>query len=169
MNELVILGTDHFAQPIEMADNFRQFPDSSNCHREQVEHYSAFLKQLIEKHGITLIAEEFRDNIATAAKTLIGSNRWTSINTSDEERRNLGMVIDYRTAYPPEKLSLIDRKREEIMAERILQFAKNGQNILVICGAEHVRGLEKILQSHFKIIKQAVMDQPWYEHPKQRL
>jgi hypothetical protein len=170
MSTLVIVGTDHFPQPVMLADNFSQFSDAHARHVRQARYFRNFVAEKIGKFGIGFLAEEYPAETLTVARELAIEHecRWISIHTTTAKRSELGMTKDYRVRLSRSELAEVDQKREDVMASQIIEGRPADSNVLVICGSDHVEGLYSRLRDFFeKIVCCDTSKESWYENPKQ--
>jgi hypothetical protein len=170
MSTLVIVGTDHFPQPVKVADNFSQFSEAQARHERQAQNFKNLIAEKIDQFGIGLLAEEYPVETLTVARELASKYecRWISIHTTETKRSELGMTRDYRVRLSRKELAEVDHKREDVMASQILEARAVNSNALVICGIEHIEGLSYRLRRFFEnIICCDTSKESWYENPKQ--
>jgi hypothetical protein len=170
MSTLVIVGTDHFPQPVKLADNFSQFAEAQPRHERQTQKFKNFIAEKIHQFRIGLLAEEYPVETMTTARELANKYEctWISIHTTETKRSELGMTKDYRVRLSKNELAEVDRKREDVMVSQILEARAEGTNTLIICGIEHIEGLSLHLRKFFEnIICCDTSRESWYEDPKQ--
>lgn len=123
---------------------------------EQREHYRAMLESICARNRVDSIFEENGAPEETGAKQLavrLGV-LWSDINTSNEDKQNMGIPPDYLTGpYTAEEKAQWNRRREEFMATRIKAQRRDAKSSLVICGFDHLEALADLLRQGGTIVR----------------
>jgi hypothetical protein len=159
---IFILGCNHGIQPGQSALTALD-PEAMN---QQRDHFRALIETIVSDNAIGFIAEEWGDVEQTAA-SMIASNRktrWTDINTSEAEKTQMGIPLDYaQGGYEKQQVENWHRQREEFMCDKIKQHRGKSENILVICGSSHLTSLSQFLsQEGEKIVAKDFNQFDWY-------
>jgi hypothetical protein len=123
---------------------------------EQRGHFSTMVENICVNHATQIVLEEDGDPEETAAKQIADQRKipWRDINTSNNDKDRMGIPRDYVSgAYGAEEKREWHRQREQFMLERINEYGKGAQTLLVICGFVHVQPLAALL-AHCGTVRQ---------------
>jgi hypothetical protein len=139
-----VVGCNHGIQP--GTGGFADFDGVDE--NEQRGHFRTMLEDICVNHSIQIVLEEDGDPEETAAKQIADSHKipWRDINTSNNDKDRMGIPRDYVSgAYDAEQKREWHRQREQFMLEKINEYGKGAQALLIICGFVHVQHLVDLL------------------------
>jgi hypothetical protein len=174
--DILILGIDHTIQHIAPSGEREQYVDN-----DQRKRYELLLKQIRVEHRIQFIAEETHPKCGIAigkqvADSLRPPIRWANIEMPIEEQKKRGIYdkLQNRKGCPrvgtkevwfdtEDRVEGADDEREEYWIRRILEEAAGAQNILVICGEQHVGELgKKLKRDGHNVTTDCLRKYDWY-------
>jgi hypothetical protein len=120
-------------------------PDDQN---EQRAHFRVLLENICEEQAIQIVLEEDGAPEETAGEQIATQRNipWTDINTSNDDKNQMGIPIDYvNGAYTEDQKSNWNHQRELFMVGKINEHRSEGESLLIICGFVHMQPLAEIL------------------------
>lgn len=111
--------------------------------RKTKEQFYELIKSVLESEQIDFVGEECKHNQKTIPRVLateLGS-RYAEIDMPVEERDSRGIPRDYQSLGEDVRMSVYN-VREDYMEQRVYSESSLGSRKLIVCGAEHLRGLE---------------------------
>lgn len=120
-------------------------PDEQNGQRT---HFRALLESLCEGQAIQIVLEEDGSAEATAGEQIAAQRNipWIDINTSNDDKTQMGIPINYITGpYTEVQKNNWNHQRELFMVGRINGHRSEGEILLIICGFVHMQPLADIL------------------------
>ncbi|HVP43058.1 MAG TPA: hypothetical protein VMS96_06475 [Terriglobales bacterium] len=161
MNVFVV-GLDHWLQPYDL----QEYADDARREERKIKgQFYEFLDDLIKKEKISFVGEECRPGEKTIPRELARENRceYGEIDMPQDLRRAANIPEDYEQhqgAVRDRGISL----REDYMVKRFRELKTMDGPGLVICGAEHIPGLEKLLACNGdKVFTTDVRAAAWYD------
>ena len=115
---------------------------------EQRAHFRVLLENICEEQAIQIVLEEDGAPEETAGEQIAAQRNipWTDINTSNNDKTQMGIPIDYVTGpYTEDQKSNWNHQRELFMVGKINEHRSEGESLLIICGFVHVQPLGEIL------------------------
>jgi hypothetical protein len=115
---------------------------------EQRAHFRALLESICEEQAIQIVLEEDGAPEETAGEQLATQRDipWIDINTSDDDKHQMGIPIDYVTGpYAEDQKNNWNHQRELFMVGKINEHRSEGESLLIICGFAHMQPLADIL------------------------
>jgi hypothetical protein len=115
---------------------------------DQRGHFRTMVENICVNDATQIVLEEDGDPEETAAKQIADRHRipWRDINTSNNDKDRMGIPRDYVSgAYDAEQKREWHHQREQFMLERINEYGKGAQALLIICGFVHVQHLAALL------------------------
>ena len=148
---------------------------NSPTETKQKENYREWLKKIVDDGNIQFIGEEanwatYREARGQPVET-IGQQvanecgvAWYDIDMSPAERQSRGIPLGYgEENSSPDQFSRWHREREEYMFGEIMRFSTGVDEILVICGHNHMEALAGLFQEQGHVAKTRDMTQEgWY-------
>jgi pheromone shutdown protein TraB len=135
-----LLGCDHYLQEYDRTESIDEL---WAVERETKEQFYELAKNLIESERIQFVGEECRQGQKTIPRVLATelSHSYAEIDMSLEERDSRGIARDYQTLSEEERTQGY-KLREDYMVQRV--YSESGASLrkLIVCGAEHLNGLE---------------------------
>lgn len=133
---IYIVGCNHGIQRVNPR------PLDASIALEQRGHFKNLIEGIIEGNKVQCIAEEWGLCEMTIAHTLAHARQipWCNINTSPESLRELRIPIDYpnKEKYGTVQVRAWHALREQFMVQELGRERGAAQNVLVICGFEHM-------------------------------
>ena len=111
--------------------------------RETKERFYELTKSVIESERIQFVGEECKKGQKTIPRVLateLGC-RYAEIDMPEEERDRRGIPRDYQSQGEDERTRVYNL-REDHMVQRVYSESGNSLRKLIVCGAEHLKGLE---------------------------
>ncbi len=115
---------------------------------EQRAHFRALLESICEEQAIQIVLEENGAPEETAGEQIAAqlSISWADINTSNDDKIQMGIPTDYVTGpYTEEQKNTWNHQRELFMMGKINEHRREGESLLIICGFAHIQPLGEIL------------------------
>lgn len=135
--------------------------------REQKLHFAGLIEEIIRDCGIQSVGEEWGREEITTAHALADNYglRWANINTSPEDLDRLGIPRDYvEGIYPNEQEEQWHRQREQFMHQKIREHQGAAENLLIVCGFEHLRPLCDLLGQNGAAVEPIdYRERAWYQ------
>jgi hypothetical protein len=116
---------------------------------EQRAHFRALLESICDGQAIQIVLEEDGAPEETAGEQIAAQRTipWIDINTSNDDKNQMGVPIDYVTGpYTEDQKNNWNHQRELFMAGKINEHRSEGESLLIICGFTHMQPLAKILE-----------------------
>jgi hypothetical protein len=137
--------------------------------RDQRKMFKQMLERLIQKFSVCVIAEEWGHPERTIARKIARRKRirWGNINTTQKERRALGIPDNYvgtDSGYSKDQVSHWHSLRERVMFRKTTRLKGSPGPVLLICGFCHFGRLTKLFRRTGENVR--VKDYtrlPWYE------
>jgi hypothetical protein len=143
-NLIHIVGCNHGIQ-VGM-DGFAALDSAEE--NEQRAHFRALLETICEEQAIQIVLEEDGGLEETASEQIAAHRNipWTDINTSNEDKTQMDIPIDYVTGpYSEQQKINWHHQRELFMVGKINEHRSGGESLLIICGFVHMQPLTDIL------------------------
>ena len=137
---IYIVGCHHGIQP---QASMLTACDPSDQNRQRG-HFKDMLRQIFKEDGIQFVFEEAGDVEETITQHLAAQFNlpWKDINTSNADKDRLGIPRYYvQEPYTNEQKNRWNQLREKFMLGRINEYRSCAQNLLIICGFDHVDSL----------------------------
>jgi hypothetical protein len=115
---------------------------------EQRAHFRALLESICKKQAIKIVLEEDGAPEETAGQQIAAQRNipWADINTSNDDKVQMGIAIDYVSGpYTEDQKSNWNRQRELFMVGKIDEHRSEGKSLLIICGFVHMQPLADLL------------------------
>ena len=148
-----IVGCNHGIQV--GTGGFAKFDSADQ--NEQRAHFMSMLEEICTNRKIKIVLEEDGGPEETAAEQIADRHDipWHDINTSNEDKDRLGIPRNYVDGpYIDEEKNAWHRQREEFMVERINEYSRGLQNVLVVCGFEHMPHIAELLEQKRAAVEQ---------------
>lgn len=141
-----LLGCNHYLQYYDLMEVEEQLKKLEFQTRERL---YELMQKLMQSREISFIGEECWPQTKTTASVLASelSCHYAEIDMLIAERRRRGILDNYKELGPPER----DRGfaiREDHMVKRVYEESTVDAQKLIVCGAEHLAGLEVRFLSH---------------------
>ena len=142
-----ILGCNHGIQQETVGDN----EDTAQVRAEQRTYYKQLIDEIVREGDIRLICEEWPHEGGRTVAHRIADRcglQWISIDTTPEQLRGMGIAtpLYIRLPIPREKKAMWHSMREEVMVCKIKKKRVDAQNLLVVCGFDHMLPLSDRLR-----------------------
>lgn len=142
-----VVGSNHGIQQDEIGDT----QENTEERTEQRAHFTQLIEEIVSKEKVDLICEEWdHDGGITIARGIAGKcgTRWFNINTGAEDLRQMGIPPIYTklTALQPGRKAQWHAEREKFMLRKIQEKRGCAENLLVICGFDHMLPLSELLR-----------------------
>jgi hypothetical protein len=134
-----LVGCDHYLQEYELTESNDEL---RKLERKTKEQFYELSKEIIRGEQIQFIGEECMPNQKTIPRVLaseLGCNH-AEIDMPLEERAKRGIERNYQELGEAVR-DRVYAMREEYMVERIYSESSPEMRKLIICGAEHIKGL----------------------------
>jgi hypothetical protein len=138
------VGCNHRIQQTD-ADPLFDTPEVPN----QKASFTQLLEDVIRQGGIEFVGEEWGLSKKTIAHALADDHRipWCDINTCFHDLDGLEIPRDYVLGeFSEAQKNQWHRQRELIMLRRLREGAGNAENILVVCGLDHMDPLTDLFR-----------------------
>jgi hypothetical protein len=115
---------------------------------EQRAHFRALLESICEGQAIQIVLEEDGAPEETAGEQIATQRDipWIDINTSNDDKNQMGIPIDYVAGpYTEEQKNYWNHERDLFMVGKINEHRSEGESLLVVCGFAHMQPLADIL------------------------
>jgi hypothetical protein len=116
---------------------------------------------------VEVVGEEFDQGVPTRAS--LECPNWHPIDMPPEERQHRNIPSDYTDCanYTEQQKTGWNLERERYMAEEFRRHIGAATSALIICGAEHIQGLENLLvgAGHEVTGRDDVTKAVWFEPP----
>lgn len=158
-----IVGCNHAIQP---RDEDWLTGDTSEA-REQKAHFAGLIKQVIQEGGIQFVGEEWGRSEITTAHAIANTHQipWSNINTSLEDLDGLGIPHGYVKAdFSEAQKKHWHSQREQTMLRKLKENRREAQNILIVCGFDHMESIADLLRRESLVAK--ILDyrkEGWYQ------
>jgi hypothetical protein len=116
---------------------------------EQRDHFRALLETICEEQAIQIVLEEDGAPEETAGEQIAAQRDipWADINTSNDDKIQMGIPIDYVTGpYTEAQKTNWNHQRELFMVDKINEHRNEGESLLIICGFAHMQQLADVLR-----------------------
>jgi hypothetical protein len=170
---IVILGCDHCLQEPVMMTGFWAGIEQTPKARRQREGFQKVIEELIQKHHCTFIGEETNHGQRTPAVVISEKLGLTYLNIdmTAAERTAKGIPThgyDDSSQYSPQQKHDWHRLREQHMIEEIETAGGDTENVLIICGAIHMKPLrDHYDQEDEDVVEVDITHAPWFSGPLQ--
>jgi hypothetical protein len=155
-----LLGCDHYLQEYDRTESLDEL---WKVERETKEQFYELTKNVIESEGIQFVGEECKKGQKTIPRILateLGC-RYAEIDMPIEERDRRGIPRDYQSLGEEVRTSVYNL-RENHMLQRVYSESNIGERKLIVCGAEHLKGLEaRLRQSEGQLTKRDLTREDW--------
>lgn len=137
---MYLLGCDHYLQEYDRTESVDELWTVEFKAKEQ---FYELVKNVIESERIQFVGEECKRGQKTIPRVLATELRcsYAEIDMPVEERERRGIARDYQRPGEEER-SRVYNIREDFMVQRVYSESNLGTPKLIICGAEHLKGLE---------------------------
>jgi hypothetical protein len=141
-----VLGCDHYLQEYELTESNEEL---CRVERKTEEQFYELTKEIIQAEEIEFISEERMPNQKTIPRVLASELDcdYAEIDIALEEREKRGIARNYQELGEQER-DRVYAVREEYMVERMYSESTIETRKLIVCGAEHVKGLQERLTEH---------------------
>lgn len=158
---IYVVGCNHGIQQQKAGDTVERGQQRS-C-------FAKLIEDTVREHEIQLICEEWaHDGGATIAHDIAQRNgvRWVNIDTTREDLKNMEIPIPlYKNPLcPPKWKAKWDVMREQFMLRKIDETRMDAQELLIVCGFDHIRPLFDLLHRGTPQVKTVDYRQDgWYQ------
>jgi hypothetical protein len=137
---IYLLGCDHYLQEYERTESI---DDLWAMERKTKEQFYDLTKHVIESERIDFVGEECKHDQKTIPRALATElgRRYAEIDMPVEERDRRGIARDYQSLGEDVRTSVYNM-REDHMVQRVYLESSISLRKLIVCGAEHLKGLE---------------------------
>jgi hypothetical protein len=132
---------------------------------EQRAHFRALLESICEGQAIQIVLEEDGAPEETAGEQIATQRDipWIDINTSNEDKNQMGIPIDYVTGpYAEDQKNNWNHQRELFMVDKINEHQNEGESLLIICGFAHMQQLADVLRQDDTVQQWDYRNLDWY-------
>jgi hypothetical protein len=141
-----VLGCDHYLQEYDRTESVDEL---WRCEHKTKEQFYELTRKIIQAKKIQFVGEECKPNQRTIPRVLASEFDcgYAEIDMPLEERERRGVARNYQELGEQER----DRVyviREGYMVERIYSESTVEMHKLIVCGAEHMKGLLARLAEH---------------------
>ena len=135
-----LLGCDHYLQEYDRTESIDEL---WAVERKTKEQFYELAKNIIESEQIQFVGEECKQGQKTIPRVLATEHgcSYAEIDMSLAERESRGIARDYQNLGEEERTRVYNL-REDHMVQRVYSESGNGLSKLIVCGAEHLKGLE---------------------------
>ena len=159
--QVIIIGLDHELQTsVQRMFSSDDLPAAEAGDKRK---YRTLLEGAIKSSDAGLVAEEWCLPDETIAREVARSLnvRYECVDMGPDERRARGIPLDYAIdpAVSAEDRDAWHRAREELMVQRTLRAAGPNPAAVVVCGLDHVVGIEQILVKHGHAVERQRLSQ----------
>ncbi|MGA2387385.1 MAG: hypothetical protein ABSF97_00365 [Candidatus Sulfotelmatobacter sp.] len=155
-----LLGCDHYLQEYECTESI---DDLWAVERKTKEQFYELTKNVIESEHIQFVGEECKHDQKTIPRVLaaeLGCG-YAEIDMTVEERDNRGIARDYQSLSEDVRTNVY-KIREDYMVQRVYSESNIGFRKLIVCGAEHLKGLEaRFRQGREQVTKRDLTKEDW--------
>ena len=155
-----LLGCDHYLQEYDRTESIDEL---WAVERKTKERFYELTKNVIESERIQFVGEECKCGQQTIPRVLaaeLGCS-YAEIDMPVQERDRRGIARDYQRLGEEERTRVYSI-REEYMVQRVYSESNVGMHKLVVCGAEHLNGLESLfLQSGEQVSTHDLTKEDW--------
>lgn len=116
---------------------------------EQRAHFRALLEGICEGQAVQIVLEEDGAPEETAGEQIATQRNipWIDINTSNEDKNQMGIPIDYVAGpYTEAQKNNWNHQRELFMVGKVNEHRGQNASLLIICGFVHMLPLADILE-----------------------
>lgn len=155
-----MLGCDHYLQEYDRTESVDELRATEFKAKQQ---FYELVKDLIESERIQFIGEECRRGQKTIPRVLANELRcrYAEIDMPAEERDRKGIARDYQRLGEDER-NRVYNIREDYMVQRVYSESDVAIRKLIVCGAEHLKGLEsQFLRSGEQVSKRDLIKEDW--------
>jgi len=149
---ICIVGCNHGIQP---QDEDWLAGDTLEA-KEQKAHFAELIQEIIQTDKIQFVGEEWGLREITTAHALADTHEipWSNINTSLDDLDRLEIPHGYAKAnFTEAQKKRWHSQREQIMLRKLKEKRGEAQNILIVCGFDHVEGLADLLGQESVVVK----------------
>lgn len=143
---IFVVGCNHGIQKAS-EDDLLPFDNIAEIRTQRLS-FSRLLEAIVTKDEIQFVGEEWGLPESSLAQNLaerIGT-AWANINTSLEDLDRMGIPQNYvHGPYSQADKDRWNRQREEFMFGRIQENKGDAQNLLIVCGFQHLGPLRELL------------------------
>jgi hypothetical protein len=142
---IYVVGCNHGIQPRDEDWLRGDTPEA----RDQKSRFTKVIAETIKEGEIQFVGEEWGRVETTIAHELAENCGipWANINTSTADLKRMGIPCDYvKGPFTPEQKERWHRQREQFMLRRIQENRGAAQNLLIVCGFEHLQPLSDLLR-----------------------
>lgn len=135
-----LLGCDHYLQEYDRTESIDELWTAEH---ETKERFYELTKSIIESERIEFVGEECKHDQKTIPRALATElgRRYAEIDMALEERDIRSIPRDYQSLGEDVRTSVYNI-REDHMVQRVYSESSIGLRKLIVCGAEHLKGLE---------------------------
>jgi hypothetical protein len=155
-----LLGCDHYLQEYDLTESIEELCVAERKGKGQ---FYELTKNIIEVKQIQFVGEECRCGQKTIPRALATEFRcnYAGIDMPLEERERRSIPRDYQTLGDEER-TRVYRIREEYMVQRVYSESNIDERKLIVCGAEHLSGLEsQFLRREEQVTKRDLIKEGW--------
>jgi hypothetical protein len=145
-----LLGWDHNLQDYELIEHDEDIRKIEYSIKDK---FYKLTTAIISKNRIRFVGEECKRGAKTIARIVAGELAcpYDEIDMPLEERANHGIARDYQLSGAPE-VDRVYKLREQYMFDKITSKSGFDGEKLIVCGAEHLKGLAARFTSHGQIV-----------------
>ena len=124
---------------------------------EQRTHFRALLEGICEGQAIQIVLEEDGSAEETAGEQIAAQRNipWIYINTSNDDKTQMGIPINYITGpYTEVQKNNWNHQRELFMVGKINEHRSEGESLLIVCGFAHMQPLTDMLGQDGVLVQQ---------------
>ena len=157
---IYLLGCDHYLQDYDRTESVDELSAVEFKTKEQ---FYELTKNVIEMERIQFVGEECKPGQKTIPRALATERgcSYAEIDMPIEERHKRGIARDYQRLGGEEQ-SRVYNIREDYMVQRVYSESNLAMRKLIVCGAEHLAGLEsRFLRSGEQVFKRDLIREDW--------
>jgi len=141
-----VLGCDHYLQECDLTESNEEV---CKIERRTKGRFYELVKEIVSGEEIQFIGEECKPSQKTIPRALATEFKATmpKLICPFEERQKRGIERNYQALGEQER-NRVYAIREEYMVERIYSESTLGMHKLIVCGADHIKGLQARLAEH---------------------
>lgn len=134
-----LLGCDHYLQEYELTEWDEELRSLEHSSEEK---FYELTKKIIRDEGIQFVGEECIQNQRTIPRVLASESMcdYAEIDMPLDERERQGIARTYQSMGESER-DRVYAMREQYMVDKVCSNSMFATRKLIICGAEHIKGL----------------------------
>jgi hypothetical protein len=138
---IYILGCDHNLQNYDLTEHDEEIAKIERLTKEK---FYELTKEIVVSNEISFVGEECKQGQETIPRAIAGelACAYAEIDMTSEERASCDIARNYQALGQQEK-DRVYVLREDYMVERTYSESTFDVRKLIVCGAEHLKGLQK--------------------------